>query len=211
MDRETCWQTIEQQRRAIADLLADLSADEWEAPSLCAGWRIREVAAHIALTLQPPPIGVMLSTGIRARGNYNRFIDDLTRRYAKHPAAELISAIHANAGSRRLPKLTNYRNILFDTMVHGQDIAIPLGRTIEIEPAAAAAAAAHAVTVGWPVWDKHRLDGIRLVASDADWTHGSGPEIRGPITALLLLVTGRTAAMGLLAGDGVAPMTARLH
>lgn len=211
MDRETCWQTIEQQRRAIADLLAGLSADEWETPSLCAGWRVREVAAHIALTPQPPPIGVMLGTGIRARGNYNRFIDDLTRRHAKHPAAELVSEIHANAGSRELPKLTNYRNILFDTMVHGQDIAIPLGRTIEIEPAAAAVAAAHAVTIGWPVWDKHRLDGIRLVASDVDWTHGSGPEIRGPITALLLLVTGRTAAMDLLAGDGVAPMTARLR
>ncbi|WP_433525087.1 maleylpyruvate isomerase family mycothiol-dependent enzyme [Nocardia pseudovaccinii] len=211
MDRETCWQTIEQQRRAIADLLADLSADEWETPSLCAGWRVKEVAAHIALTPQPPSIGVMLGTGIRARGNYNRFIDDLTRRYAKHPAAELVSAIHGNTGSRRLPKLTNYRNILFDTMVHGQDIAIPLGRTIEIEPAAAAAAAAHAVTVGWPVWDKHRLDGIRLVASDVDWTHGSGPEIRGPITALLLLVTGRPAAMDLLVGDGVALMTARLR
>ncbi|WP_433629345.1 hypothetical protein [Nocardia sp. CA-120079] len=90
-------------------------------------------------------------------------------------------------------------------------IAIPLDRTIEIEPAAAAAAAAHAVTIGWPVWDKHRLDGIRLVASDVDWIHGSGPEIRGPITALLLLVTGRAAAMDLLAGDGVAAMTARLR
>ncbi|WP_062993269.1 maleylpyruvate isomerase family mycothiol-dependent enzyme [Nocardia anaemiae] len=211
MDRETCWQTIEQQRRSIADLLADLSTDEWETPSLCAGWRVREVAAHIALTPQPPPIGVMLATGIRARGNYNRFIDDLTRRYAKQPAAELVSAIRENAGSRTLPKLTNYRNILFDTMVHGQDIAIPLARTIDIEPAAAAAAATHAVTIGWPVWDKHRLDGIRLVASDVEWSHGSGPEILGPITALLLLITGRTAAIDLLTGDGVAPMTARLH
>ncbi|MFI6366420.1 maleylpyruvate isomerase family mycothiol-dependent enzyme [Nocardia sp. NPDC050630] len=211
MDRETCWQTIEQQRRAIADLLAELSANEWEMPSLCAGWRVREVAAHIALTPQPPPIGVMLASGIRARGNYNRFIDDLTRRYAKHPTTELVSAIRDDAGSRELPKLTNYRNILFDTMVHGQDIAIPLARTVDIEPAAAAAAAAHAVTIGWPVWDKHRIDGVRLVASDVDWSHGSGPEILGPITALLLLVTGRTAAIDLLTGDGVASMTARLR
>ncbi|WP_433711459.1 hypothetical protein ACQP2U_35175 [Nocardia sp. CA-084685] len=61
------------------------------------------------------------------------------------------------------------------------------------------------------MWDKHRIDGVRLVASDVDWSHGGGPEILGPITALLLLVTGRTAAMDLLTGDGVAPMTARLR
>lgn len=211
MDRETCWQVIEQQRRAIADLLTDLSPGQWETPSLCAGWRVHEVAAHVALTPQPPPIGVMLGATIRARGNYNRLIDELTRYGADYPAAELISLLRANAASRKLPKLTNYRNILFDTMVHGQDIAIPLGRTIDIEPTAAAAAAAHAATIGWPVWDKHRLDGIRLVATDIDWTHGSGQEIRGPIIALLLLITGRTAAMDLLSGEGVTPMAARLR
>ncbi|APB01683.1 hypothetical protein NS506_07663 [Nocardia seriolae] len=108
--------------------------------------------------------------------------------------------IREHAADRRLSKLTNYRNILFDTMVHGQDIAIPLGRTIDIP---VAAAADRAVQVGWPVWDRHRLDWIRLCATDIDWCHGTGAEIRGPIVALLLAATGRTATLDQLTGDGL--------
>ncbi|MGK8559306.1 maleylpyruvate isomerase family mycothiol-dependent enzyme [Nocardia gipuzkoensis] len=203
MDRETCWEVIEQQRRAIADLLADLTPQQWETPSLCAGWRIREVAAHIAITPDPPSPAVMLGAGLRARGNYNRFIHDLTIRHANRPASELVTQIRTNAASRRLPKLTNYRNILFDTVVHGQDIAIPLGHTIAVPPTAAAVAADRAVQVGWPVWDRHRLDGIHLSANDIDWEYGNGSEIRGPITAILLLITGRTATLDQVTGDGI--------
>ncbi|MBB5912681.1 uncharacterized protein (TIGR03083 family) [Nocardia transvalensis] len=210
MDRETSWQVIEQQRRAIADLLDDLTPQQWETPSLCEGWRVRDVAAHIALTPNPPPVAVMLRTGLRARGDYNRFIHELTTRHADRPVAELAASIRENAATRRLPKLTNYRNILFDTMVHGQDIAIPLGRTLTIPPAAAAAATERAVQIGWPVWDRRRLEGIRLSATDIDWTHGAGAEIRGPITALLLLVTGRiTAVRDQVTGPGVEELTRR--
>ncbi|GAB0107563.1 maleylpyruvate isomerase family mycothiol-dependent enzyme [Nocardia sp. JMUB6875] len=210
MDRETSWKVIEQQRRAIADLLSDLTPEEWETPSLCTGWRVREVAAHVALTPQPPSPRVMLATGLRARGNYNRFIDILTRTHANQPTADLVSQLRTHAASQRLPSLTNYRNILFDTMVHGQDIAIPLGRTIDIAPEAAAAAADRAVEVGWPVWDKRRLDGIRLHATDIDWTHGTGQEIQGPIVSLLLLITGRTARLDDLSGDALPLAVSRL-
>ncbi|WP_051022293.1 hypothetical protein [Nocardia pneumoniae] len=112
-----------------------------------------------------------------------------------------MAALHA--ASRRLPKLTDYRNTLFDTMVHGQDIAIPLGRDIAVAPTAAAAAADRAVQFGWPVWGRHRLDGIHLSATDVDWEYGNGSEIRGPIAAILLLITGRTATLDQVTGDGI--------
>ncbi|MGW4350973.1 maleylpyruvate isomerase family mycothiol-dependent enzyme [Nocardia sp. NPDC004582] len=207
MDREHSWRHIEQQRRAIAALLEDLTPSEWETPSLCAGWRVREVAAHIALTPDPPPLALLLRTALRAR-DYNRMIDELTTRHAHRPTSELVREIRDNAASRRLPKLTNYRNILFDTIVHGQDIAIPLGRVLEVDPEAAAAGADTAAASGWPVWDRHRLDGIRLTATDVDWSHGTGSEITGPIVALLLLVTGRAAALDRVAGEGI-PRLAR--
>ncbi|WP_433594296.1 maleylpyruvate isomerase family mycothiol-dependent enzyme [Nocardia sp. CA-145437] len=208
MDRENSWRHIEQQRRAIAALLEDLTPSEWETPSLCAGWRVREVAAHIAATPNPPSPGVLLRTALRVRGDYNRMIDDLTTRHAQRPTSELVRELRDHAASRRLPKLTNYRNILFDTIVHGQDIAIPLGRVLDVDAGAAAAGAGTAAACGWPVWDRHRLDGIRLVATDVDWTHGAGSEIAGPILALLLLVTGRTAALDQVAGEGI-PRLAR--
>ncbi|MQY25492.1 maleylpyruvate isomerase family mycothiol-dependent enzyme [Nocardia aurantia] len=202
MDRESSWAAIERQRLAIAGLLTELTPEEWAAPSLCAGWRVRDVAAHIALTPQPMPLRTLLAAGLRARGDYNRMIDRLTVAHAKHPVAELVSQIRDQAASRRLPGPTNYRNILFDIIVHGQDIAIPLGRTLTTEPAAVAAAATTAAGIGRPIWDAHRLDGLRLRATDIDWEFGAGREIRGPVLALLLLVTGRTALRHELTGDG---------
>ncbi|MRH90996.1 hypothetical protein GFY24_26740 [Nocardia sp. SYP-A9097] len=90
---------------------------------------------------------------------------------------------------------TGPAHIHFDTIVHGQDIAIPLGRTLCVTPKATAAGADRAVEVGWPVWNRHRLDGVRLIAGDIGWTFGRGSEIRGPALALLLLVTGRAAGL----------------
>ncbi|MEV0245592.1 maleylpyruvate isomerase family mycothiol-dependent enzyme [Nocardia sp. NPDC050712] len=204
LDREASWRVIEAQRRAIADLLAGLTPEEWAGNSLCAGWRIRDVAAHLALTPRVPSIREMVVASLRARGDYNRMIHQLTTDYAEHPVTQLVSDIRDNAAARTLPKLTNYRNILFDTMVHGQDIAIPLGRTLDIPPLAAAVAAQRAASIGWPVFDRHRLDGIRLCASDIDWSYGTGREVRGPSKALLLFATGRTALRHELTGDGLA-------
>ncbi|WP_194837613.1 maleylpyruvate isomerase family mycothiol-dependent enzyme [Nocardia sp. XZ_19_369] len=210
LDREASWRVIEQQRLAIADVLAELTPAEWELPSLCARWRIRDVAAHLALTPHPPSLGALLVAGLRANGNYNRLIDDLTVRAADRPPAELVATLRAHASSRKLPGPTNYRNILFDTMVHGQDIAIPLGRTIELPVDAAATGASTATEIGWPVWKKRRLDGFALRATDIDWSYGEGVEIRGPIKALLLVVTGRPAGLARVTGDGVPALTARL-
>lgn len=210
VEPDFAWAVIAGQRRAIADLLAGLAPDEWDRPSLCAGWRIREVAAHVAVTPDPPPLGVILATAVRARGDYNRMVDLLTRRYSGQRPAELVASLRAHADSRRLPALTNYRNILMDTLVHAQDMAIPLGRPLPVDPEAAAAAAAHAVTVGRPVFDPHRLDGVRLCATDTAWSAGTGAELRGPALALLLAVCGRRALLGELSGPGVELVASRL-
>jgi uncharacterized protein (TIGR03083 family) len=92
---------------------------------------------------------------------------------------------------------------LIDVLVHGQDIAVALGRTRRMPTAAAAAAAQRAWDLWFPFRARTRLAGFRLAATDTDWTVGSGAPIEGPIAALLLLVTGRDAAVGQLTGDGV--------
>ncbi|WP_067827782.1 maleylpyruvate isomerase family mycothiol-dependent enzyme [Nocardia inohanensis] len=211
MDRESSWQVIEQQRLAIADLVEQLSPEELRTPSLCTGWSVRTVALHVAATPVAPPLIKLLPFAFRARGDYNRMVDMLTRHFAQDPDFEPVALLRAHAASRKLPKLTNYRNILFDSIVHGQDIAIPLGRTLPVAPEAAAAAADRAVQVGRPVWDKHRLDGLRLVATDTGWSHGSGAEIRGPMLALLLLITCRPAGFAQVSGPGVEILRARLQ
>lgn len=211
MDRAEQWRVVEWQRLVIADLLDDLTPAEWDAPSLCAGWRVRDVAAHLALAPQPPGLADMVREGWRARGRFHRLNHDVAVRYADDPGRDLAAEIRATASSRTLPAVTNYRNIFFDVMVHGQDIAIPLGRTIELPVRAAATAATRVWTMGWPFWSKHRLKGLRLRATDTDWSVGRGLEIAGPITPLLLLLTGRPAALPHLDGPGTALLADRLR
>jgi uncharacterized protein (TIGR03083 family) len=195
MDREESWQVIAEQRRQLAELLGGLTAAEWEAPSLCAGWRVRDVAAHVALAPQPPGLWAMTADAVRAGGRFHRLNHDVSVRHAQRPVADLVDELRRYADSRRLPFVTNYRNILFDTLVHTQDIALPLGRQVRMPPVAAAAAATRVWRMGWPFWARRRLRGVRLVATDVDWSAGAGPELAGPIDALLLLLTGRDAAL----------------
>ena len=42
-----CWALVAGQRRDLADAVADLPGAAWDTPSLCAGWRVRDVVAHV--------------------------------------------------------------------------------------------------------------------------------------------------------------------
>jgi uncharacterized protein (TIGR03083 family) len=207
MDRERSWQVIEQERLSLADLLEPLTDDEWDRPSLCAGWRIRDVAAHLVLATRPPGPWSMVVEAVRARGSFHRLNHDLAARHASRPGVDLAAELRAHAASRRLPLGTNYRNTLFDVLVHGQDIAIPLGLRRAMPPEAARAAATRVWTMGWPFWAKRRFAGFHLSATDVDWAVGKGVrEVSGPVDALLLLITGRTVALDRLTGDGAAAL-----
>jgi hypothetical protein len=166
MERDEVWQTIDAERLSLADLLDDLGPAEWETPSLCAGWRVRDVAAHLTLS----QLGVL-------------------------PAA--------------VPGITHLEPLI-DILVHGQDITVPLGRTRAMPPRAAAAAASRVWPNLWPFRAERRLRGFRFAATDDDWTAGEGPRIEGPMGAILLLLTGRSAGLSRLTGPGVAELAARL-
>lgn len=209
MEREQQWQVIEQQRRAVADLLDDLAPAEWDAPSLCAGWRVRDVAAHLAMAPQPPGVAAMAWMGIRAGGRFHRMNHDAAVRYSTRP--DLAGEIRTHAAARRLPAVTSYRNIFFDIIVHAQDIARPLDRTIEVPPRAAAAAAQRVWTMGWPFWAKRHLRGLHLAADDIEWSTGAGTPVHGPILDLLLVMTGRSAALPNLHGPGVPALSHSLR
>jgi uncharacterized protein (TIGR03083 family) len=194
------WAVVAQQRRAVADLLAGLTEPEWERPSLCAGWRVRDVAAHIAMAPQPPGPATMAVEALRAGGRFHRLNHDLAVRHARRDRADLVAELRLHAGSRRLPAVTNYRNILFDVMVHAQDIAVPLGLRLPMPVDAAAAGASRVWTMGWPFWARRRFRGVRFVATDTDWSAGAGDDWTGPIEAVLLALTGRPAGLTRLSG-----------
>jgi uncharacterized protein (TIGR03083 family) len=201
MDRDEVWRAIDAERVSLADLLDSLGEQEWETPSLCAGWRVRDVAAHLTLAQMRPLPAVVAA--LRARGNFNRMIHDTAVRQARRlPAEEYAPRLRAMAGSRRKAPGVSHLEPLIDVLVHGQDIAIPLGRPRPM-PARAAAAAADRV---WPnlfPWRAERkLGGLRFAATDCSWSAGDGLLVEGPIGAILLLLTGRRAALAQLSGPG---------
>lgn len=203
MDLEAAWTAIAGQRRVLADLLDGLDGDGWERPSLCAAWRIRDVAAHVALTPRSPGAVTILARGLRARGDFDALNRDLAVEHAAR-IPDLVAALRADAGNRRRPAITTPANLVFDTIVHVQDVAVPLGLRVEPPVEAAVAGAERVWRMGWPFHARRRLRGLHLRATDAEWSAGEGAEIRGPVRALLLLLTGRTdAALPELTGPGV--------
>ena len=208
MDIDDVWRTIDAERMSLADLLSELSADEWETSSLCAGWRVRDVAAHLTLShMRVLPATVAL---LRAGGDVNRMIRDTALRQAKLPPDQYPRRLREMVGSRRKAPGVTSMEPLIDVLVHGQDIALPLGRPRSLPAAAAAAAATRVWTMGWPFHARRRLRGLRLAAIDVPWSVGHGPSVEGPIAAVLLLLTGRSAALARLSGDGARELPARL-
>ena len=162
MDAETSWRVIEQERLSLVALLEGLTAEQWSAPSLCDGWRVKDVAAHVALAPQPPSPLTMVVEGVRSGGRFHKLNHDISVRHAERPGADLVAELRDHAASRRLPIMTNVRNILFDILVHGQDIAIPLGIPREMPKDAALAGIDRVWTMGWPFGVNRGLQAIPL-------------------------------------------------
>jgi uncharacterized protein (TIGR03083 family) len=195
MDRDQVWQVIDAQRQSVVALLEGLSDDEWRQPSLCAGWTVRDVAAH--LTLQQVGLGGALEMMVRWRGSLDRTIQEAAcRRAAALPTEQIIAEIRDMVGSRRRNVGVTYLETLIDILVHGQDIAIPLGRRLDMPPEAAAVAAGRVLSMRWPPPppSARKMAGFQLVATDTSWSVGEGPEVRAPMSSILLMCTGRLPA-----------------
>jgi len=210
VDKDQAWQVIHQERAALADMLETLAPEEWEHPSLCDDWSVRDVAAHL-ISAPQVTIGHMAAALLRARGSFNRAAHDDAQRLSVRPTGRIVADFRRLASSRRLAPGTTYRDALVDVLVHTQDIAIPLGRHHQMPREAARAAAESRRKSGFPFYAKKRLAGYRLEATDIDWAGGEGRVVRGPISALLLLITGRPAALPQLSGDGLPELRQRLE
>ncbi len=214
MDTDEVWAAVDAQRLAVADLLASLSTDEWAAASLCAGWTVRDVAGHLA-SQHTMPVREVFGAMVRARGDQRRMIHDSARRHAERPTGVLVDEVRALVGWRRHVPLISPLEVLTDLLVHGCDIAVPLGRDYAVPAGPAAAAATR-------VWSapRHlrgafpptrRYERFRLVATDADWSAGAGDAVQAPVETLLLLLTGRDeAALSRLGGAGAPMLRSRL-
>jgi uncharacterized protein (TIGR03083 family) len=210
MNRTEVWPQIDPYRRRLIEALTELSDADWQQPSLCTGWTVKEAMAH--LTYQHISIGTGLAGTVRARGNTDRMIHDVAvRRAAKLSTVELVELLRGLVGSRRHPPGVSWREAVTDNFVHAQDMLIPLGRQLDMPVGPAAVAAERCYTMptwralpampkAWPFQPKRGLRRFRLRATDTGWSIGDEPEIAAPIGDLLLLITGRLVVLPRLSG-----------
>jgi len=205
---------IVDERRHIADLLSTLTPDQLRTPSLCQGWTVHDVAAHLTTLLRFGQAKLYLGIVVTA-ADMDRVNLWLTRRAARRPDDEIIEVLRQRAGSRFTVPRSGYDPVLSDLVLHDLDIRLPLGIARDIARDIAEerlSVAFHHLTSrpspGFAMGS--RLDGLRFTATDTGWDHGAGAPVRGPAEALLLGIGGRIAALDDLSGEGVPLLRQRL-
>ncbi|GAA4285176.1 maleylpyruvate isomerase family mycothiol-dependent enzyme [Brevibacterium daeguense] len=209
MDRSQTWEWIVQERHQLAGVLADLSPAEWDTPSRCAGWTVRDVAAHVIASPQLSAPAMLRTFPSLARYGYNGMILRDGQRRGRASTESILADFARWSGVRRAPFGLTPAEPLVDILVHTQDILRPLGRVHRPPVAAAMAAADRARRLGFLLGSRRTVGMVRMVATDADWARGAGPLVQAPMEELLMLCAGRPPRWEACAGPGVEALRAR--
>jgi len=184
---------------SLAGLLAVISEAQWDTPSMCRGWRVREVVAHMTMPARYSQEEFMTELS-RCEFDFTRLSNELASRDASRPADELVASLRSGIMQRWTPPGGGYYGALTHVVIHGLDVTVPLGaprppdQTIRIvlDNLTADGGHAHFGTV---------INGRRFQATDLDWSHGSGQVLRGAAADLALALCGRTVPAGRLEGE----------
>jgi uncharacterized protein (TIGR03083 family) len=209
VERDQIHSATAQERRRIADLIDDLDEAQLATPSLCAGWDVKTVGAHLVSFLVDGTLRMMW-LGLR-RGKTDRAIDELARRRAERPATEIAASLREFADRRYWRPPPQAPGLLAEVLAHSGDIRIALGLPFEPDPQPTATALDF-LTGPMPLGlvPLGRLRGLRLQATDIDKAWGKGREIRGRTADLLMATVGRTTVLDALDGPGLALLRQRI-
>ncbi len=202
---------IAAERRRLADALDRLGPDDWNAPSLCDGWSVHVVAAHLNVpwSVSMPAILLSVTRSLSLDGGFDRVARTVAGRL--DPAA-CVAGLREHAGSRFTPPGSGPEAPLTDVLVHGGDMLRPLGRSVDAAPEALA------LSVRWLAGGRAkgfvprgRVTGLAVEATDVDVGAGDGPAVvRGPALALCGALCGRRSWLDDLSGEGVDVLSSRL-
>jgi uncharacterized protein (TIGR03083 family) len=196
-------------RGLLIDRLGELNPDGWDTPSLCAGWKVRDVVGHLVSILDIP-MSKFVGSAVLAR-SFDKVADRFAREYGSRDPKALLDSYRSVANKRFAPPGVGPIAPLTDLLVHSRDIERPLGLSANIQEPSM-----HMV-LNYVCGGKargfvpaKRTNGLRFVATDTDWSIGSGPLVTGPADAIMSAATNRRAALSDLSGDGAAIFAQRL-
>jgi len=205
------WSVIAEERASLLETFESLTAAEWETPSLCPGWTVRQVLGHLIISADPP-MGRFTVAVARARGSFDIANARLAIVEAERPMGELIERYWDRASKQFSPPGIGPRGPLSDILLHSLDVRIPLGLAsdrpaVRYQPALELLFTRRAQVGFVP----KRRPALRWVATDHDWSHGSGAEVMGTMADLALAASGRSARLDALIGPGQPSLVAWLE
>ena len=207
MAKVEVWPTIHDERGALAADLAGMGEDRWDTPSLCGEWTVRDVMAHMTATAKigPPQF---FSKLVGSGFNFKRLQAKDIAAERGSSSADTLARFTAEVASTKHPP-GPVDSWLGETIVHSEDIRRPLGIKREYPTDAVVEVADFYKGSNLILGTKKRITGLTLRATDTDWSHGTGPEVTGPMLSVLMAMTGRQAALDDLSGAGVATLRGR--
>lgn len=215
---------ITAERRALAGALDDLTDAQWHGPSMCSAWTPAHVLAHLTMPFRLTEQEFMAGLQ-RCGGDFTAFSDEIADRDSKLPPAELVAVLRDNADNPWSPPGAGLSGALSHDLIHGLDIGWPLGLQYEI-PDRAMITALDAITsplrlgpddvvaaevrpgAGRQTLFGVPLDGVRMRATDLDWSVGEGDDVTGHSRDLLMLLAGRRVPGSRFRGAGAASVAA---
>jgi uncharacterized protein (TIGR03083 family) len=192
----------------LVALLAQAPAEVWDSMSLCSGWRVREVVAHMTMPGRYSSARFLLELA-RSRGRFNQMADRCARRDAGLEPGELLSALTSRRMKDWTPPGGGFEGALTHAVIHGLDITVPAGLSRRV-PVERLALVLDGLTQGKSL--KHfglGIDGVQLRATDMDWSFGSGAAVAGEGQDLALALCGRRVGTDRLTGPGTGRLTTR--
>ena len=202
------WQMIRTERAYLVDALGKLSDADWDKPSLCTGWTVRDVVAHMISTANMTSSTFFANLAGSGFNFQTMTRKEIARVRANRTDAGLVDLLRARVDARTAPPgpATTW---LGETIVHGEDIFRALGAYRDHPIEHVVAVADFYKNSNLLIGAKKRVTGVSLRATDVDWRHGTGPEASGPAIAVVMAMTGRKAALDDLTGEGVAVLRGR--
>ena len=198
-----------EERDSIVQTLRSLTPEQWDAPSLCDGWRVRDVAGHMITGVEMSLPTVLIKT-VQAGFNINKASARAGKEAGSRPTDELTTALASTTELSGFAKVLGYAKLVPDITIHHEDIRRAVGLIPHEVPAERMKFSLSTLRKDTgPLKAKKRTSGLRFVATDLDWAEGEGPEVRGPALSLLLAMGGRSVAIDECEGDGVAVLRTR--